>query len=334
MRRIAGADSVAVFEDLGIQQAPNSTLCSYLNKLLWILTGNFAKRGGQHLHSSFAPLFTFGGVGRITGHGRTGDLRPGAVQRCAAGDPDRSSRPVPGDDRREQQPGALDRRLRGLPGGVRVPGADGGHRCRDDGDGPARPLCACRRRASSRSRRRRSSIWSSRTTHFICATRSSSRCRARCPSRRSGRGWCVRSVSSTTPTSQPLREAADKGLEAYAQAFLGAVSANPAMARVLPFVLYETLGPTLPEATQGCRGAVGAGAEDGDDLSRSGAARRPRRRQRALRGDPAEPLGCDVHRARVRGRLRADRPRRSQDRAWRCPKCSTRYADCATHRPR
>ena len=56
-RRIASADSVAVFEDLGIQQAPNSTLCSYLNKLLWILTGNFAKRGGQHLHSSFAPLF-------------------------------------------------------------------------------------------------------------------------------------------------------------------------------------------------------------------------------------------------------------------------------------
>ena len=43
-----------MFEDLGIQQAPNSTLCSYLNKLLWILTGNFAKPGGQHLHSSFA----------------------------------------------------------------------------------------------------------------------------------------------------------------------------------------------------------------------------------------------------------------------------------------
>ena len=30
-RRIAAADSVAVFEDLGVQQAPNSTLCSYLN---------------------------------------------------------------------------------------------------------------------------------------------------------------------------------------------------------------------------------------------------------------------------------------------------------------
>ena len=65
---------MAVFEDLGIQQAPNSTLCSYLNKLLWILTGNFAKRGGQHLHSSFAPLFTFGGVGRTPVTGAPVDL--------------------------------------------------------------------------------------------------------------------------------------------------------------------------------------------------------------------------------------------------------------------
>ena len=48
-----------------------------------------------------------------------------------------------------------------------------------------------------------------------------------------------------------MRQAADQGLEAYAQAFLGAVSANPAMARVLPFVLYETLGPTLPAHLKG-----------------------------------------------------------------------------------
>jgi formate dehydrogenase len=50
---------------------------------------------------------------------------------------------------------------------------------------------------------------------------------------------------------KPLRDAADEGLEAYAQAFLGAVSANPAMSRVLPFVLYETLGPTLPAHLKG-----------------------------------------------------------------------------------
>ncbi len=55
-RRIGTALSVSVFEDLGIQQAPNSTLNSYLNKLLWLLTGNFARVGGQHLHTWMVSL--------------------------------------------------------------------------------------------------------------------------------------------------------------------------------------------------------------------------------------------------------------------------------------
>jgi len=55
-RRIGAAQSVSVFEDLGIQQGPNSVLCSYLNKLLWLLTGSFAKPGAMHLHSWMAPL--------------------------------------------------------------------------------------------------------------------------------------------------------------------------------------------------------------------------------------------------------------------------------------
>jgi formate dehydrogenase len=56
-RRFAGAESAATFEDLGIQQGPNSTLCSYLNKLIWLVTGNFGKPGAMHLHSWLAPLF-------------------------------------------------------------------------------------------------------------------------------------------------------------------------------------------------------------------------------------------------------------------------------------
>ncbi|TDD61150.1 molybdopterin oxidoreductase family protein [Kribbella antibiotica] len=55
-RRIAAAKSAATYEDLGIQQGPNSTLISYLNKLLWILTGNFAKPGGMHIHSWVFPI--------------------------------------------------------------------------------------------------------------------------------------------------------------------------------------------------------------------------------------------------------------------------------------
>ena len=34
----------------------HSTLCSYLDKLLWILTGNFAKPGGQYVPTSIVPL--------------------------------------------------------------------------------------------------------------------------------------------------------------------------------------------------------------------------------------------------------------------------------------
>jgi formate dehydrogenase len=46
---------------------------------------------------------------------------------------------------------------------------------------------------------------------------------------------------------EPLREAALEGRRAYAQALMQATTDDPALARVLPYVLYETLGPTLPD---------------------------------------------------------------------------------------
>src|SRR3954449_11468888 len=51
-RRIGTAASVSILEDLGIQQAPHSTLNSYLEKLLWALTGHFARPGCVNLHTS------------------------------------------------------------------------------------------------------------------------------------------------------------------------------------------------------------------------------------------------------------------------------------------
>ena len=67
-RRIAGATSVSIFEDLGIQQSRHSTLCSYLEKLLYVLTGNFGVEGGMNLHTRFASL---GGGGKGGGDRRT-----------------------------------------------------------------------------------------------------------------------------------------------------------------------------------------------------------------------------------------------------------------------
>jgi anaerobic selenocysteine-containing dehydrogenase len=55
-RRIGAAASVAVAEDLGIQMNLHSTLVSYLEKLVWLLTGNFGRPGTQYAPSSLVPL--------------------------------------------------------------------------------------------------------------------------------------------------------------------------------------------------------------------------------------------------------------------------------------
>jgi anaerobic selenocysteine-containing dehydrogenase len=55
-RRIASAESVATFEDLGVQMNRHSTLVSYLHKLIALLTGNFGKKGAAYLPSSLVAL--------------------------------------------------------------------------------------------------------------------------------------------------------------------------------------------------------------------------------------------------------------------------------------
>ncbi len=66
---------VSIFEDLGIQMAPHSTLNSYLEKLVMLITGNFGVKGGMNLHTRFASLGGGGGkpgskgpVTPVTGH--------------------------------------------------------------------------------------------------------------------------------------------------------------------------------------------------------------------------------------------------------------------------
>jgi anaerobic selenocysteine-containing dehydrogenase len=60
---------VSIFEDLGIQMAPHSTLNSYLEKLVMLLTGNFGVPGGMNLHTRFASLGGGGGGNRKPGGG-------------------------------------------------------------------------------------------------------------------------------------------------------------------------------------------------------------------------------------------------------------------------
>ena len=56
-RRLARASSVSVYEDLGIEQSLHSTLNSYLEKLLFALTGNVGRRGAMNAGTSLTGMF-------------------------------------------------------------------------------------------------------------------------------------------------------------------------------------------------------------------------------------------------------------------------------------
>ncbi|USA54290.1 molybdopterin-dependent oxidoreductase [Acinetobacter sp. C32I] len=54
----AQAQRACVRIDLGIQHTLNTTLNGYLEKLLYLLTGNFGKQGANNLHTMFIPILS------------------------------------------------------------------------------------------------------------------------------------------------------------------------------------------------------------------------------------------------------------------------------------
>ncbi len=249
-RRIAAAASVSVFEDLGVQQAPNSTLCSYLNKMLWILTGNFAKRGAQHLHSSFAPLFAAGGVGRspVTGAPIIAGLLPSNVvpQEILTDHPDRframiveSSNPA----HSIADSAAVQEALGALELLVVI----------DVAMTETARLAHYVLPAASQFEKPEATFFNLEFPHNTFHLRH--RLMTPLPGTLPEPEIWARLVRALGVVDDgeldPLRRAAREGLDAYLGAFFGAVGANPALGRVLPYVLYETLGPTLPDGLAG-----------------------------------------------------------------------------------
>jgi formate dehydrogenase len=58
----------------------------------------------------------------------------------------------------------------------------------------------------------------------------------------------VRALGVVDPAVlEPLRAAARESRQAYAQALMKATAGDPSLTRVLPYLLYETLGPELPD---------------------------------------------------------------------------------------
>ena len=67
-RRIAAAKSVSMMEDLGIQMNVHSTLNSYLQRLVWLLTGNFGREG---TNNAFVPFLSLARLSKGEGSSRT-----------------------------------------------------------------------------------------------------------------------------------------------------------------------------------------------------------------------------------------------------------------------
>lgn len=57
-RGFATAKTACVRIDLGIQHTLHTTLNGYLEKLLYLITGNFGIKGGNNLHSTLVPIFS------------------------------------------------------------------------------------------------------------------------------------------------------------------------------------------------------------------------------------------------------------------------------------
>jgi formate dehydrogenase len=246
-RRIGAAASVATFEDLGIQQAPNSVLCSYLNKLLWLLRGSFGKPGAMHLHSWMAPLARYKLDDQrtpVSGAPIVGGMVP-----CNA---------IP-DEILTDHP----QRLRAML----IESANPAHSLADS----ARWREALRAldlvvvidvaltetaRAADYVLPAASQFEKWEATFFnLEFPRNTFHLRAPLldplPGTLPEPEIHARIMRALAPLSddelEPLRAAAREGRTAFATAFLTAAGSNPQVAALAPWVLYETLGPTLPD---------------------------------------------------------------------------------------
>jgi formate dehydrogenase len=246
-RRIASALSVATFEDLGIQQAPNSTLCSYLNKLIWVLTGNFGKPGAMHLHSWMAPLARYDIRERRTPV--TGALIAGGL--------------VPCNSIAEEILTDHPQRLRAML---------------IESSNPAHSL------ADSKRFREALEALELVVVIDVAMTETARHADYVLPAASQFEKWeatffnlefprntfhlrapLLEPLEGTLPEPEiwarivralgviddaelaPLRAAAERGRAEYATAFGEAVGRNPQIGSLAPYVLYETLGPALPD---------------------------------------------------------------------------------------
>jgi anaerobic selenocysteine-containing dehydrogenase len=246
-RTLAAAESVSILEDLGIQQAPHSTLNSWLEKLLYLLTGNFGVRGGMNIHSRFASLG--GGKGAKRGLPPAGNRIVTGLIAC--------------NDLPDEILGDHDDRFRALI----VESANPAHSLADSprmrdalkaldflvvldvAMTETAQLADYVLPASSQFEKWEMTFFNPEFPHNVVHLRAP----------------VLPARPGTLPEAEiharlvealggldglpvdDLSHAAEQGLDAYAMAFMMASASNPEVFRRAPALLYRTLGPALPE---------------------------------------------------------------------------------------
>ena len=250
VRRLAAAESVAVFEDLGVQMNRHSTMNSWLEKLLWVLTGNFAKPGSQYMPSSLVSLI------RSDGPNAQSKVSPVVGAKIISGLVPCNAIP--------------DEILTEHPARYRAMLVESGNPLHSLADTPrmrealqALDLLVVIDVALTETAREAHYVlpaqsqfekWEATFFNFdfphnvfhlrrpVVAPPSGPLPEPEIHAR------LVEALGVITDDDlAPLRAAAAQGREAFAAAFFEATAANPQLGAVAPVVLYRTLGPTLPD---------------------------------------------------------------------------------------
>lgn len=256
-RRIGTAASVSILEDLGIQQAPHSTLNSYLEKLLWALTGNFARRGATNLHTQFAP-------GGLVGRSRESRRRtPGTGERVIGGMFPAASIPeaVLTDDPTRFRAAIIESSnpVHSLPDSARMREAMAALEFSVVIDITMTETASCAAYvlpALTQYEKYECTFFNIEFPHNVFHLRAPVLAPPDGPlgEPEIHRRLVRRLGALSDEDIAGLAGAAQDGLDAYAEAFAARLRERPHLASLTPIVLYETLGRTLPDGAQAAAG--------------------------------------------------------------------------------
>ncbi len=252
-RRMAAAKSVSVYEDLGIEMAPHSTLVSYLQRAIWVLLGSYGKPGAMTAHTVVAPLFNYSASGAEPTDPVTGGYIISGLIPCneiadgiLSDSPERtrammieSANPVHSLAESEK----FRKAMRAMDFSVVIDVAMTETAQEADYVLPAA-----------------SQYEKVETTFFNMGFPENRACirppilaplEASLPEPEI-HSRLVKALGTVTEEDLvPLREASEQGLDAFSGAFMEAAMGNAQLAAVGAVVLYETLGKTLPAGMEG-----------------------------------------------------------------------------------